>query len=106
MDKRRKYRVNMMAEVTYCAEGMAVTKRVTDISEDGLYIDTPVPSAVGTELGLRFVVDGHAIEAKGRVAHCQTFIGMGVEFTSISEESRAIIAELVETSALAEPVEV
>ena len=83
MDKRQAPRVSLMAELTYQMEGVAITKRVSDISEGGLFIDTPVPSDVGTKLRLRFVLDGATVEAEGVVAYSQPFIGMGIEFTRV-----------------------
>lgn len=83
MERRRSRRVSVMADIDYQLEGVAVSKRISDISEGGVFIDTPVPAAVGTDFRLRFALDGVAIEAAGRVVYSQSYIGMGVEFTSI-----------------------
>lgn len=89
MERRRYGRMGMMAELRHAADGeagAAITKRVTDLSEGGLFIDTPVPAAVGTLLSLRFDLDGRSVEAEGRVAFAQAFIGMGIEFTRVAPE--------------------
>ena len=88
-----------MAEITFQVDGVAITKRIADISEGGIFIDTPVPSEVGTPLSLRFSLDGEAIEAEGRVAYSQPYIGMGVEFTEISPDSMSCIRTYVSRAA-------
>ena len=72
-----------MLSLAYQLDGSVVSKRISDISEGGVFIDTPVPSEIGTGLRLRFALDGVPIEAAGRVVYSQSYIGMGVEFTSI-----------------------
>jgi uncharacterized protein (TIGR02266 family) len=100
MENRRSLRVSLMAELTYQVDGVATTKRVTDVSEGGLFIDTPVPSEVGTPLTLRFLLDGEPVTAEGTVVYAQRFIGMGVEFTSLSEPCRAAIRRYISRSSL------
>jgi hypothetical protein len=93
-----------MAELTYLIDGSAVTKRVSDVGEGGLFVDTPVPSEVGTQLKVRFVLDGEVVEAEGKVAYAQPFIGMGVEFLRISPEHREVVRRFV--ARMVEPVTV
>ena len=97
MDSRRAPRVSIMAELRYpeSAGGTTILKRVTDIGESGVFVDTPVPSDVGTELELRLHLDGRLVVAEGRVAFAQAFIGMGVEFTGMDAESRARVRAFV-----------
>ena len=104
MDKRRSLRVSLMAELTYQVDGVAITKRVTDVSEGGLFIDTPVPSEVGTALKLRFLLDGEPVTAEGMVVYAQRFIGMGVEFTALSEPSREAIRRSISRLSSPQPI--
>ena len=90
-----------MTEITYQCDGVGIAKRVSDISEDGVFIDTSVPSAVGTEIAMSFDVGGRSIEVYGRVVHSQPFIGMGVQFVSLPADVRNLIEEFVEQAAMA-----
>ncbi len=87
MENRRSTRVSMMAELEYVvpesAQDITITKRITELSEGGLFVDTPVPAAVGTTIEIRFHVDGAPVVVRGHVAYAQAFIGMGVEFTEV-----------------------
>ena len=95
MEKRETTRVSIIAEVTYSVGGVGVTKRVTDLSEGGLFIETPVPVGVGTEMRVRFILDGQPVSAEGRVIYTQPYVGMGIEFTGISDLGRLTICEYV-----------
>ena len=95
MEKRAAPRVSIVAEVTFNVDGVGITKRVTDLCEGGLFIETPVPMAVGTELRVRFVLDGQPVSAAGRVAYVEAYTGMGVEFTGISDLSRLAVRDYV-----------
>lgn len=97
MEKRETPRVSIVAEVTYAVGGVGVTKKVTDLGEGGLFIETPVPVPSGTVLRIRFVLDGQPVSAEGRVVYVQPYVGMGVEFTGISDLARIAIREYVAT---------
>lgn len=95
MERRRSRRVSVTAEVVLQVDGTMTVQRVSDISEGGAFIDTPVPADEGTELILHFALDGMSIGATARVAFSRQYVGMGIEFTSLSEGSREAIREFV-----------
>jgi len=98
-ERRRSRRVCLMAEVTYSSGSGCITKRIADVSEGGVFIDTPVPAEVGAELSVRFNLAGVVVCAEARVAYSQPYIGMGVEFTRISSEARTAIRDYVTRTA-------
>lgn len=97
MEKRETTRVSIVAEVTYAVGGVGVTKKVTDLSEGGLFIETPIPVEIGTAMRVRFVLDGQPVCADGKVVYVQPYMGMGIEFTGISDLGRLTIREYVAT---------
>jgi len=99
MERRRSRRVSVMADIDYRVDGVVSSKRIADISEGGVFIDTPVPAEVGTTFRLRFALDGNQIEAQGRVAYSQPYIGMGVEFVDLAPQSRLVIRDYVARAA-------
>ncbi len=80
-----------------------VPLRVPDLSEHGMFINTPREFPEGSVLKLRFVLTrtGHLVNTRGEVRYCLPGIGIGVEFFDISDESRAAIIEELES---AEPI--
>ena len=78
-----------------------IAEYVTDISRGGVFIRSKQPLPVGTKVNLKFSVileDFETIEGEGevvRVVPDGEHAGMGVVFSELTEESRAIIEELV-----------
>jgi len=104
MERRRSRRVSVMADIDYQVDGVAMSKRIADISEGGVFIDTPVPAEVGTAFTLRFALDGVQIEARGLVAYSQPYIGMGVEFVDLAPHCRLAIRQYVARATVPEAV--
>jgi PilZ domain-containing protein len=80
-----------------------VPLRVPDLSEHGMFINTPREFPEGSVLKLKFILmrSGYEVNARGEVRYCLPGIGIGIEFIEISTEAREAIAEELE---LAEPV--
>lgn len=78
-----------------------IAEYVSDISRGGVFIRSKQPLPVGTKVNLKFSVileDFHTIEGEGEVVRVVDDAephGMGVVFTELTDESRAIIEELV-----------
>ena len=78
-----------------------IAEYVTDISRGGVFIRSKQPLPVGTKVNLKFSVivdDFQTIEGEGevvRVLEDGENIGMGVQFISLTDESRAIVEDLV-----------
>ena len=86
-NRRRSVRVALMREIEYAGSGVRTHRRLTELGANGVYIDTVAPLPEGTPLDLRFTLpDDHIVMAQGVVRYCQPGAGMGVEFTSISDD--------------------
>lgn len=78
--------------------GEAITHRVTDVSEDGLWIETDLLLEVGSEVTLRFYPPDweEPLYVAGRVQRVElersakqaTSIGMGIEFDALRTDER------------------
>ncbi|HEY4485287.1 MAG TPA: PilZ domain-containing protein [Nitrospiria bacterium] len=93
-DRRKFQRVAILQEVYF---GNRKTRRMDDISEDGLFIATPETFMVGSLLDLKFRLlgDPHYIEVKGEVRYVEEGVGMGVQFITLSPEDRGKIRKFV-----------
>ncbi|MBI4166834.1 MAG: PilZ domain-containing protein [Acidobacteria bacterium] len=71
-----------------------------DLSTGGIFIDTKEPSEIGTEVDIRFRLseDDPIIIAKGKVRYVVPRLGMGVQFTEVSDQDRKRIVTFVLSS--------
>jgi Tfp pilus assembly protein PilZ len=79
-----------------------------DLSTGGIFIDTKEPSQIGTKVDLRFRLSENdpVIIAKGEVRYVVPKLGMGVQFSEISDEDQKRIVTFVLSSGdiLPEPI--
>jgi uncharacterized protein (TIGR02266 family) len=78
---------------------------VHDLSQEGVFLRTQRPSAVGTPLEIEFHdARGRSLELEGRVVWLRRErdghapAGMGVAFDALSDWDRAVLLELVEAA--------
>jgi type IV pilus assembly protein PilZ len=95
-------RVPVSFEVEYRTAGAFLVAYTANLSKGGLFIETPRPLAVGTELLLRFTVpDSDRIEVRGHVAWVRAtpadgmLAGMGVEFEHLDARHGQVIDAVV-----------
>jgi PilZ domain len=60
----------------------------TDISGNGCYVETVMPLAIGTTLRVEFWIDQERIAASAAVRTRDPGVGMGIEFTGLTEEAK------------------
>lgn len=60
----------------------------TDISGSGCYIETILPLPKGTTLSAEFWIDSEKIVTSAVVRTCDPGVGMGIEFTGLTEQRR------------------
>ena len=98
-NKRQHERLDINKEVASIDDFIA--EYVTDISRGGVFIRSKQPLPVGTRVNLKFSViveDFETVEGEGevvRVLEDGENTGMGVQFISLTDESREIVDELV-----------
>ena len=76
--------------------------RVRDLNIGGMFIATPTPLPVGTDLPVLMSVPEGEIRGKATVRSVVAGEGMGVQFTEISAESQARLDTLVARLLMAE----
>lgn len=73
-------------EVMAAEAGAAIKTRVRDLSQQGCYVDTDRPLALGTATDVRITKGAKSFEARARVVYNQTGRGMGLIFTAVGAE--------------------
>lgn len=94
LERRRAIRISSRdLKIMYdgCTDWVDV--RSPDLSEDGMFINTPHKFAIGARLKLRFYLEvaGITVQAEGEVRYCLPGMGVGVEFVTIPDFARAAI---------------
>jgi hypothetical protein len=75
-----------------------LSARITDISERGLFVDSRSPLAEGAPVTFTFSLSTSGdkpITGEGRVVWRQEAVGMGIEFTGLSDDNRAKIRQFI-----------
>lgn len=83
------------AEVVELRSRASLSCRISDLSRGGCYLDTINPFEVGTRVLLRLARGQKTFEAHAVVMYAQRGMGMGLAFTEIKDEHRAILEEWV-----------
>lgn len=105
-EARTQPRISLTAKVRYLApDGSQVEGRATGVGGGGLFIESTVPLAIGTEVTVSFALPDRSaewLEAKGKVAwvcpkadQYTFFQGMGVRFTVVAPNTQARMLEFV-----------
>jgi uncharacterized protein (TIGR02266 family) len=96
--RRRSPRVALDAPVTYRFDRTIATAVTLNVSEGGLAIRTTNPLPAGTRILVRFRLPRapRLIETMAIVAWTERRIGMGVDFTSLSDLDRASVRDFVQ----------
>jgi len=69
--------------------------RFTDISLHGCYVEAQATYPVGTVLHLKLEANGMRVDNKGTVRVSYPYLGMGIAFTDVSEETREHMKEMM-----------
>ena len=87
-DRRTHPRYAFTAAVEVVADESAarLKTRVRDLSQQGCYVDTERPFALGTATQVRITKNVEAFEAHARVVYNQPGKGMGLMFTAVEPE--------------------
>ena len=96
VDARRAPRIPLRQFVTYELGGLTMRGKSLNLSENGIFLETSLPADAGARLRLRFDLDGRRIQAEGVVVRSSHGMGMGIEFTRISEDHKSVIRNAVD----------
>jgi hypothetical protein len=96
--KTRRYtRVGLPKGILVAWEHSGIRKlsHVSVVALGGLFISTPEPPPDGDTIRLIFEIPGGEVRARAIVRDCQPCKGMGIEFTSMGQEARARLHQLM-----------
>jgi hypothetical protein len=82
-------------QIVYEGYGRDIALRPPDISTKGMFINTVQEFPLGAALYVRFRLGRSArrVHAKAEVRYCLPGVGIGVEFTDMTDSSRQAIEE-------------
>jgi PilZ domain-containing protein len=81
--------------VAWYGGGDSQVSRVKTLGMGGLFLAAPAVRPVGTTLTLLFEVPGGFVQAQGVVRSIAPGEGMGVEFTGVGPQARALLDSLL-----------
>ena len=96
-EKRRsaRYRCEGSAGMREDGRDVQTWARFTDISLHGCYVEAQATYPVGTVLHLKLEANGVRVENTGTVRVSYPYLGMGIAFTEVSEETRGHMKEMM-----------
>jgi PilZ domain-containing protein len=91
--QRKNRRIELVGEVYYEVNRSELLAQWTDISQDGLFIQTMHPLPVGQEVKLKIRLSSGTklYRAIAVVRHRLDLVGMGLEFTHLHPEAKRLI---------------
>ena len=81
--------------VAWYGGGLQQVSRVKTLSMGGLFISASIVRPVGTTLTLVFQVPGGVVQAEAVVRNVVPDEGMGVQFTKLGPQERALLQQLL-----------
>ena len=97
MERRTKKRYEVCLDAIWDGARGNSQARVTDLSEDGCYIDTISEAVTGEVLHLKVqLLSGEWLELTGEVAHTFPSIGFGIRFVDLGAVQRQKLLWLLE----------
>ena len=97
---RRHHRISLPKGMTvaWYGGGIQQVSRVQTLNSGGLSISASITRPVGTSLTLVFEVPGGVVQAQAVVRNVSPGKEMGLEFTSMSPQARALLNDLLRLS--------
>jgi Tfp pilus assembly protein PilZ len=77
------------------SKAQRTVSRVRDLSVGGVFIATPLPIAIGTNIEMLFALPEGETRIHGIVRYASSGKGIGVEFTNMGAGDRARLQELL-----------
>jgi hypothetical protein len=79
------------ANVVELGSGAKLRARSCDLVVQGCYVDSMNPFPAGTQVRIRLEKGKSSFEARGRVVYRLAGLGMGIAFSDVSAEDRAVL---------------
>jgi hypothetical protein len=96
-----RYSVLAIAELVETAAAMCIVGRMTGISRNGCYVNTPSTVAVNSVLKLVISRDGETFQTNGKVIYVHDRIGMGIVFVDPAKDQLETLNVWLADAALA-----
>ena len=95
--RRSSSRIGTTGAVYVCwgSDGYDDTSQVRDLGSGGLFVLTQKSKAVGAKTNVHFLVEEGQIRAEAVVRHVKPGRGLGLKFTTVREEDRRHLADLM-----------
>jgi hypothetical protein len=92
-DRRSNLRVPFVAYAEIIEDGSSVSipVRISDISNEGCYVDMRAPLPEGALVRIKVVTATDALEAEAAVAYSDPHLGMGLVFRNVSPRDRTVL---------------
>jgi hypothetical protein len=87
----------LITEVLLEGASVSADTQISDITPEGVFIDTDCPASIGSAVGIRFTLPtGHTVSAEGVIVHVIEGVGMGIAFTEITPDDVLSIRNYLE----------
>jgi hypothetical protein len=92
-ERRSNLRVPFVAyaEIIEAGSSVSIAVRVSDLGNDGCYVDMRAPLPKGASVRVRVVAATDAFEAEAMVAYVDPHLGMGLVFRNVRPGSRMVL---------------
>lgn len=101
IEKREHRRARLVTQVRCEALGREEMLLTRDVSVGGVFVSTKEPFPTDSEIAitLQLAAGGPSISASGKVVYSLKNLGMGIQFSELSDDNRATLQKFVDESA-------
>jgi PilZ domain len=101
IEKREHRRARLVTQVRCEALGREEMLLTRDVSVGGVFVSAKEPFPMDSEiaLALQLATGGTSISASGKVVYSLKGLGMGIQFSDLSDENRTLLQKFVDESA-------
>src|SRR5215467_14994598 len=98
-ERRNSRRKRILLEAKWGSMSRTHEARVDDVSLGGCFVNTYGHVEPAEEIHLEILLpSGEWLPLQGRVASCQPGVGFGIAFSSLNDEERTALQELIATA--------
>lgn len=91
-----RHKIPIPMEIRDETAGAPMRVQVTDVSGNGCYVETILPLPKATNLRVEFWIDEKKVAGSAVVRTCDPGVGMGLEFTGLTPETKQRVQEYLD----------
>jgi hypothetical protein len=91
-----RHKIPIPMEIRDETAGAPMRVQVTDVSGNGCYVETILPLQKATNLRVEFWIDEKKVAGSAVVRTCDPGVGMGLEFTGLTPETKQRVQEYLD----------